>query len=179
MNKSELRKEVKRILAETDTLYFEQAGKAISEKVIGSAEFINSNTVFVYVSTETEPDTSEIIEAALRLGKTVCVPKCVSKTEMKAVRIKSTQELKKGCFGIREPKNCENTINCAAIDLAVIPCMAASHSGKRLGHGAGYYDRFLAESTAYKICLCFEKLIYSDIPVDNFDIETDITVTEI
>lgn len=178
MNKDDLRREVKRILAETDKEYFEQADKIISQKVLHSDKFRNCKTVFVYVSTETEPDTSEIIETALKLGKTVCVPKCITKNEMKAVRIFSTDELKPGYFGIKEPESCENEIKSEDIDLALIPCMAASYDGSRLGHGAGYYDRFLAHTEAYKICLCFEKLIYFNIPTDEYDVKSDRTITE-
>lgn len=178
MTKNDLRKTAKAILSEAGKKYFQTAGNIISDKVIGSEEFLKSRTVFIYVSTENEPSTEKIINVALKSGKKVCVPKCVSKTEMKAVEIKSPDELKAGAYGIRETESTGNEVSKEDIDLAIIPCVAASESGKRLGHGAGYYDRFLENSQAFKMCLCYGKLTFDDIPTDEHDIIMDKVITE-
>lgn len=178
MTKTELRKQVKSILTDIDKDYLKTSSDIIAERIINSEDFQNSRVVFIYVSTENEPATDRIIETALVTGKTVCVPKCVSESGMKAVRINSLSELKAGKFGIREPMNTDCAIDKEIIDTAYIPCVAASYSGKRLGHGAGYYDRFLENTGMKKIVLCFDRLISEDIPTDSNDIKADIIITE-
>lgn len=178
MTKAELRKQAKSIIKEADKSYFASANKAITEKVLGSEKYKNSSVIFIYVSTESEPDTINIIESALAEGKKVCVPKCISKSEMEAVVIESLDELVEGRYGLKEPADTEKAIDIAEIDLAVIPCVAASKENKRLGHGAGYYDRFLETTKAFKMCLCFEKLIFDEIPTDEHDILMDKIISE-
>ena len=174
MDKKELRRLVKS--AELNNEYIKNSSNKIQQKVIASEQFQKSKSVFVYVSLPNEPATDLIIGTALEQGKTVCVPKCISKEKMITVRINSMSDFKAGAFGIREPVS-----DVAAekdFDLCIIPCVAASPDGRRLGHGAGFYDRFLENFSTYKMCLCFRKNIFEDIPVDKYDILMDMIVTE-
>ena len=56
--------------------------------------------------------------------------------------------------------------------------MAATPNGIRLGHGAGYYDRFLAEHPGKTVCLCFRKLLRSDLPAEDTDISMDLVISD-
>lgn len=174
MNKKELRKFVKS--ADLPKEYISTASKTIQNKVLCSEAFKQSCSVFIYVSTEREPATDMIIEAALLSGKRVCVPKCKADRTMIAVEISDLSQLEAGCFGIREPvSDKEEESN---FDLCIIPCAAASSDGRRLGHGGGYYDKFLENFSTYKMCLCFGRNIIEDIPVSEYDIKMDEVVTE-
>ena len=177
MNKNEQRKISRKILVTLSRTERENGSRIIFEKIISSEIFRKSKVVFIYVSTENEPDTLRLIEYTIESGKSVCVPKCISKTEMKAVRIDSLDELSEGKFGIMEPADTKKSVDKSEIDLAVIPCVAASNSRKRLGHGAGYYDRFLENMTAYKMCLCFKELVSDDILTDANDVLMDEIVS--
>ena len=125
-----------------------------------------------------EPETRDIIEKAWSMGKVVCVPKCISDGNMVPVVIKNLNDVRTGKFGILEPVNSFNTISWEKIDIAVIPCVSADKKGNRLGHGAGYYDRFLHKTHMKKICLCFEQNVSEKIPTDNNDVSVDMVVTE-
>ena len=63
-------------------------------------------------------------------------------------------------------------------DLILVPCVTATPNGVRLGHGAGYYDRFLAEHSAKTVCLCFGALLRGDLPAEETDIPVDLVITE-
>lgn len=179
MNKSDLRNEIKSRISSLSGEYIRTAGSQIENRVINSGLYKSSKTLFVYVSTKAEPPTLGIIAHALKSGKTVFVPKCFGKGIMKAARIESLDDLSEGAFGISEPKNCKNTLGAENIDLAIVPCLCACRDGRRLGHGGGYYDRFLEKNDSLKMCLCFEKLLCEDIPTDEHDIIMDYIVTEI
>lgn len=178
MTKSQLRLEIKDRLSSLTEAYLEGAGRKIEEKAISSSVFKNSKNIFIYVSVKNEPPTENIILESLRQGKNVFVPKCLGEGVMKAVRIESIDDLSPGMLSIPEPRDDSKTYGAENIDLVIVPCVSASKNMKRLGHGGGYYDRFLEKSKAYKLCLCYEKIICGDIVTDENDILMDFVLTE-
>ena len=139
-------------------------------------EWQSAKNVFIYVSVDGEPDTRRIIRDALNSGKRVAVPKTLGRGHMKALLIDSLDALETGRFGIPEPPGSLAPMN--NIDVAVIPCLACDRSGNRIGHGGGYYDRFLSESHCFSVCLCPSGRIYDTIPADERDVKPDVILTE-
>ena len=168
--KKALRKSVTTLLKLLPGSYCAAASERIAKEVLVSDEYQKAKRIFLYIGMPTEPDTAAIIRAAFSDGKDVYVPKCISKTEMLAVHIRSTADLVPGAYGIPEPVNCSETIEPDAIDLILVPCVSASKDGKRLGHGAGYYDRFLKGNADKTLCLCFRKALRDDIPMGENDV---------
>lgn len=177
MDKKTLRKEIKEKAKGLSQGYTGISSKRITKLFLSSDEYKTAKNLFIYISVSPEPDTSEIILKAFEDNKNVYVPKCISKGNMTAVRITKDTKLVPGYMGIPEPENfCEETdIN---IDTAVIPCISANVDGKRLGHGAGFYDIFLEKHNPKKICLCFHELLSPEIPMEEYDIYMDAVITE-
>ncbi len=94
----------------------------------------------------------KVIERALEDGKRVGIPLCVGPHEM-VVKEQNGDELARGAFRIRELAEATE-ITAGEFDLAIVPCVACSKDGRKIGHGAGYYDRFLSVSGFNKIALC-------------------------
>lgn len=176
--KKKLRQKMHLIQSELSPDYPDEASKKIQSKVLDSPEYKNADAIFVYVNTEKEPQTLHIIEKAIQDGKMVYVPKCISKTKMLAVRIKSLYELKPGMFGLLEPEVYTDTRKPEHLDLILVPCVSASMDGRRLGHGAGYYDRFLEGYEGDTFCLCFKEMVSDQIPVDDMDIVMSKVITD-
>ena len=173
MNKKELRKLLRNRKLPDE--YIRKAGQIMAEKVIGLPQFKHADSVFCYLSTDSEPSTELILAEAFRTKK-VYVPKCIDEHEMKAVRIFSYDDLVTNKFGIREP---EKTGEIETVfDLIIVPCVAAGVYGERLGHGRGYYDRFLKNARGDIICMCFEENIRDDIDMDEHDIWMPCVITE-
>ena len=168
--KKALRKSVSAVLKALPADYRAAASDSIRAQVLASEEYRAAKRIFLYIAMPTEPDTRKIIETALSDGKEVFVPKCVSKTEMIAVRIRSMQDLQSGAYGILEPQDCSETIEPHEPDLIIVPCVSAWTDGRRLGHGAGYYDRFLEGNAEKTLCLCFRKALCAEIPMDENDV---------
>ena len=60
------------------------------------------------------------------------------------------------------------------------PCVAFAASHRRLGHGGGYYDRFLPLCTrAVKLAAAFELQRAAAVPIDSFDVAMDAVATEL
>ena len=60
----------------------------------------------------------------------------------------------------------------------IVPTVAVSKSGTRLGYGHGYYDKFLSRTNAMKISLTYSTQIVGSIPSDSHDVNMDWIVTE-
>lgn len=177
-NKKALRARCREIVKELSPEYIEEASRKITDLLLATDAYKNSNTIFCYMSMGGEPVTDEIIERALEDGKRVGIPLCVGPHEMVVKEYKSGDELARGAFGIREPLAEATEITADEFDLAIVPCVACSEDGRRIGHGAGYYDRFLSVSGFNKIALCFEKLLTDDIPLEDTDVYMDGVATE-
>lgn len=169
MDKKELRKKVKELKLTEE--YISLANKEITLRVLSSEEYKNAKSIFIYISTEDEVDTSLIIKWALKDGKEVYVPKCIDSSTMKLIRIDEDSEYSISSYGIKEPIS--DKYYEANVDLSIIPCVSLSKDLKRLGHGAGYYDRYLKDHPTYKMALCFRIKMSNQIEMDDHDIYMD------
>lgn len=176
--KKQLRKRIKARAAALSPEYRAAADRLIRDEVRGSEAWKCAEAVFLYVSMWAEPDTRALLEAAFAEGKTVYVPRCYPGRIMKAVRIDSLAALQPRTLGIPEPVDDSVTAAPGELDLAIVPCLCASCDGRRLGHGAGYYDRFLAAQKCPTMCICYAELLEDMIPIEAFDIRMDAVVTE-
>ena len=158
----------------------QKANEEIQVRLLQSPFFLEAESIFSYVSVEGEVDTKIILETALQMGKRVFVPRCIPGKErlMDAVEIHSMEELSIQYFGLLEPKQEIPASEERNFDLSLIPCVMADKRGGRLGHGAGYYDRFLAKAQGKKLCLCFSWYLTDKIPMEEMDIPMDALLTE-
>jgi 5-formyltetrahydrofolate cyclo-ligase len=62
--------------------------------------------------------------------------------------------------------------------IIVIPGLAFTIKGQRLGRGKGYYDRYLSRFDGVKIGIAFDCQIFSEIQTDKYDVEMDYLITE-
>lgn len=121
---------------------------AIFDHVINSLQYEASASVMIYAAMRDEVQTFALIEHSLKQGKQVCVPYTNDRDgNMDAVRICSLAELVKGDFDILTAVKSElNLIDPSQINLMIMPGVAFDHHGHRLGMGAGFYDRFMAQA---------------------------------
>lgn len=173
-----LRKEIKERIKALDEDYCRWSDEIISSAVVTLPQFVQANTVFCFVGTGGEPDTRPIILKALEMGKTVGVPKCLSDSVMEVRKISSLDDLEEGMYGIFEPKEGLQVIDPEAIDFSLIPCVTCDFNGNRLGHGKGYYDRYLENGKFFTCMICRGKLMSTDIPMDKFDVKPDMVISD-
>lgn len=154
-----------------------KSGK-IFNKIISLNELSNAQTVFVYLSYGREVSTNNLIEFLFSKSKTILVPKCNMKNEtMIPVKISDLNELFLGSYGIREP--IANSVYKNKIDVAIVPGIAFDKHGNRIGHGKGYYDKFLQDEKIIKIGLCYSDcLSETELPHYSNDLPMDYIVTD-
>ena len=108
--------------------------------------------------------------------KIVVVPK-VNGNDMEFYVIKNMNDLEIQSFGIREAKH-NFVFDKNSIDLFLVPGVAFDMSGKRMGFGKGYYDRYLLDLDTYKIGICFREQLDDNIPTDEYDIKMDEIIVD-
>ena len=177
--KKKIRAAVKKAVAALDPEYCKEADSKIMENILSLPEYRNAESIFCFVSMNTEVDTHSLIEQMLKYGKAVGVPRCLELGHMEAYRIRSLKDdLEPGTWGILEPRKSCPQMDPASFQLAVVPCCTCSHDGRRLGFGGGFYDRYLNRSHAVRAILCRENIMREDVPVEDHDLEMDIVVSE-
>lgn len=132
----------------------------------------NCKTVLLYHSLPDEVDTHRLIDQASQLGYKVLLPTVVG-NDLELHEYTGTAALRaSAAYGIQESTG-DLFADYASIDLAIIPGMAFTEDGKRLGRGKGYYDRLLPMLKCPLVGLAFPFQMLDDIPCEEHDISMD------
>lgn len=141
--------------------------KLLARADIGSA-ITSGEVIAVYLATAEEIDLRVFIEGALRRGARLAAPRW-NGVEYELAAFKSMAELEVGAHSIFEPK-----AGAALSDAAIwlIPGLAFTRSGARLGYGGGWYDRMLRKSASerIRIGIAFDFQIVDSLPIEAHDI---------
>lgn len=176
--KQQLRRTLRALERSFSEHYRTMSSQAITRHLLAMPEYQAAGTVFCFVGTSREVDTTPILRDALAAGKRLCVPLCVGEGLMELRQITALEELVPGAYGILEPPPESSPVEADGVDLAVIPCLGCSHSGHRLGQGGGFYDRFLSHYRGGTVMVCRERLIREDIPLEPHDYPVPWVLTE-
>ena len=188
MLKKEEKEKLRKKLIKKRSEIFAKKGNTLRKKkknkFLNLKEVKNSCNILAYVSYKSEVKTDELINDLLQMSKNVYVPYCIKEEKrMEIVQIKDTErDLKKGAYGIREPKKSlrNNNENIKNLDLVIVPAVAFSKSGYRIGYGGGYYDRFLnrLDEKVVSVGINFDELILEELPKEDHDLAVDIVLSE-
>lgn len=134
----------------------------------------NFDKFFVYKNFRNEVQTEEIVNWLFKNKKRIFMPKII-KNDIKIIEINKNTAFIQNKFGIFEPTGDPEDIDNF---VAIMPCLAVSETGNRIGFGGGFYDRFLFNKHALKIIVCFDFQVVNDFDAEEFDVPVDIIVTE-
>jgi 5-formyltetrahydrofolate cyclo-ligase len=143
----------------------------ILNRLFRTLVFKRAKIIMFYKACKGEVDTDIMIKAAQKLGKIVVVPVCGENRALIPCILKDGVRLVRGPYGIWEPA-IKKSISPGSIDLVVVPGVAFTISGKRLGRGKGYYDRFLSRLSlhAATIGLAYDFQVLADLPTTALDV---------
>jgi 5-formyltetrahydrofolate cyclo-ligase len=140
----------------------------------------NAKVVCLYASLPSEPVVEFLWDELQGNEKKVCYPR-VDGERLNVISVTHPDELVASRWRLREPDlNAPNLQSLEKIDLILVPGLAFSRVGERLGRGGGYYDQLLARESlhAYKLGVCFDLQIFPRLPVEPHDREVDALVSE-
>ena len=181
MEKAEARREIKRRIAALSAAERRAKSLRISERLAADPHFSSARVVMLFASMPDEADTLPIIKAALAAGKTVVLPKVNEQTrDMAACPIEDVAaDTASGTYGILEPHS--DPVDVSAIDFCLVPARAFDRAGARLGRGAGYYDRFMADPQfrAFRCGIAFHEQVLDEVPRDSHDLPVQLIITDL
>ena len=156
------------------------ASRRIAERVMALPEFRRAETLCLYQAFAGEVETKTVAAAAWKAGKRVAIPARRQDGEYMPAWYTPDEPMTRGHFSVMEPVT-PHWAKPDRFDLLMIPGLAFSATGARLGHGRGYYDRMLArlgKRVGTKVGVCFAAQLVPEIPISESDVGMDLVVTE-
>jgi 5-formyltetrahydrofolate cyclo-ligase len=178
-DKSMIRKQMKESLSNLSKPTYEDYSYKIAQSLFVEENWKQAKVVGITISTPPEVDTYQIIRKAWDLGKQVVVPKCHPKEKKMSFRtLTEFSQLESVFYGLLEPIE-EQTEELLPenIDLLIVPGLAFTKEGYRLGFGGGYYDRYLPDFQGDTLSLCFHIQVVSHFPIKKHDIPVSKIIT--
>ncbi|MCB9846913.1 MAG: 5-formyltetrahydrofolate cyclo-ligase [Phycisphaeraceae bacterium] len=157
---------------------------AICKRLIEWPATRDAACVMVYLPTREEAGVDCFISWRIKQGLTVCGPRVDwqtwDMTPMAIGDLRTGVEIRR--HGIREPIAGAARISPGTIDVVLTPGVAFDEAGRRVGRGAGCYDRFLARNDLMEgilaVGVCFEAQVLDAVPADDHDVRVGAIVTE-
>lgn len=138
-------------------------------------------TALVYAPDGWEVDVRPLALRWLAAGVRVCVPRVDWRTKVMqaALVLDWSRDLVAGKHGIMQPAPHCPEVSPEELDVILVPGVAFDSTCARLGRGAGFYDRFLADPRvrAAKIGVAFDEQIVDAVPMERWDVRLDAVVT--
>lgn len=177
--KSEVRKLAVKRRAEFREEDIRLKAKRIEERILGMDEFRYAKNIFCYIGSRPgEVETRKLIDIIDSSGRSVFIPKLNKRSgNFHRFHFMGWDEIITNTEGWKEPKLAMEE-ELTDIDLFIIPALAVSLSGHRVGYGGGYYDKLLKQTFAPKVVLAYEFQVFSYIESSSRDIKVDKIVTE-
>lgn len=205
MSKLQLRKHISGLLSGLSRAEKQKQSQAIFERLIKHPRYRDAKNLSIYLSTDNEVDTKPMLKYSLEIGGKRCFIPLVRKTKQQQQQqgfetrmimvelssMKDYEDLPVNHYGIKEPEMDYSLNHKRAnpaegdLDLVIVPGVAFSLDGRRLGHGKGYYDEFLfnwtreaASKPLYTIGLAFEEQLVDDpLAVEGLDFKLNEIMT--
>ncbi len=141
-------------------------------------QLAQTETVLLFYGVGREPDTARLFLPLHRMGKCLCLPRCLPGSQLEIRAFAPGDNLIRHPYGMLEPDCSAPLVSREKIGLALIPALCCDRQGYRLGQGGGFYDRFLPGLPAVTVCLCRDALLQDALPLAEWDRPVDIVVTE-
>lgn len=167
---------MRRALSANET---ESRSSSLKENILSLPEYKNAKKIMAFLAMKGESNLDGFIRQALLDGKEVYIPVCLPERQMEAGRLIDMEHFEKGPLGLRNLPAGYEVTNPESLDLVLIPGLAVSQEGIRLGMGAGYYDRYLARVPFEKrVAALWDFQVIPDIPSEPFDQKIAKIVTD-
>jgi len=170
MNKNELRYVLKNQFVDVLQLAIEEDFllKTLWNTVLSS----KPACVGLYAAINHEVDLSSVFKKCQELQIATAYPR-ITGDVITFHKVDSLDMLSKKTFGIYEPSQ---TAPLVVPDLLVVPGLAFTKDGKRLGRGKGHYDRYLSQHPSRTASLAFSWALLDDLPTEPHDVLIDIVI---
>jgi 5-formyltetrahydrofolate cyclo-ligase len=161
------------------------SSEAITARLTAMSEYRRATVVLGYMNFGNEFASELWVKQVLADGKKLILPKANPDTRLLDLyQVEDCEiQLAPGSWGIREPivELCTRVLSPNAVEFILIPGVAFTRKGARLGYGGGFYDKLLA-SFPHRPALvagAFALQVVQEIPQESTDRKVEWLVTEV
>ena len=157
-----------------------QFGESVARVALTWEPVRRAATVAAYVSVGSEPGTGLLLDALLDAGKRVVVPVLRPDNDLDWAAYTGPTSIRKAVRGLLEPAGARLGVDAVrTADVVLVPGLAASASGDRLGRGGGSYDRALArvEAGTPVAVVLYDDEVGLAVPTDPHDVRVGFALT--
>lgn len=151
--------------------------EALCRGIFAEPAFTNADLILCFSPVRGEPDLAPLLFYANRHRIPVAFPRTEGRN-MTFHIVRNTSELTVERFGIPTPAKTAPLAVPTARTLCILPALAATRDGKRLGYGGGFYDRFLATFEGVSILPVYEHTVLPTLPSEPTDRTPDVILSE-
>jgi len=150
--------------------------RLINENIIKLKECREATDICVYMAIGSEIVLDDLINYSLDCNKKVWLPRVIN-GEMQFYKYNRDTKLIEGAYHIMEPDS-EEILTPDNQTVVIMPGLAFSRQGGRLGYGGGYYDRYIEKyPSVRRIAVCYDECIAKMLPMEVFDKQPQKIVT--
>lgn len=153
----------------------DRVSSRIMSRIASDPHFMAADTVLAYMAIPGEVPLDTAFRDWMEAGKRIILP--VVDGEGLILRQYDPGCLTPGYRGIMEPSAASPSVNPSEIRFALVPGVAFTPDGMRLGRGKGFYDRLLPQLDCPKAGVCFPFRILPELPADPWDARLDEVIT--
>jgi 5-formyltetrahydrofolate cyclo-ligase len=153
-------------------IFRNDAGRLIRDDLLSLPELGAAGTVAAYYSLGSEPPTGSLIYALWKRGSYVILPVLLPDGDLDWASYEGPDSLVPGRLGLLEPAEARRGVDTVSrADVVLVPALAVSVAGQRLGRGGGSYDRALARvgPQVPTIALLYDDELLPSVPVAEHD----------
>lgn len=156
----------------------EEDSKKLCAKLSFVPSYADAEHVLLFAPIEGEVNVLLLMQDS---NKTFYFPK-IRGDELKIFQIDSQDDLELGQYGILEPRDLSSEVSPQVLDYVIVPGLAYTQKGERLGRGMGFYDRFLKgvrekNPNLIACSLAFDFQIVSSVYADKYDESVDLLIS--
>ena len=174
MEKPVIREHMIQTLKQMPIKQKQQKETLILQLLFSSQIWQTAESVGVIRSLPFEFDTAAIFAKGFEQNKRIAVPKAQQK-KLQFYHVEPTTRYEASACGVEEPISEQEAHH---LDLLIVPGLAFSKNGYRIGFGGGYYDRFLSAFDGKTVSLVFGEQFNDQWTPDVFDIPIDKIYTD-
>ena len=139
--------------------------------VAALAEYAAASAVMAFKGFRGEPDTDPLFARVVADGKRLLLPRI---EDGNIVVCDAGGLMTTSRIGVDEPQG--PALSFDVVEFVIVPGLAFTPDGDRLGYGGGFYDRFLPQVQAPNAGVCFAEQVVDALPVDAHDVRVQRVV---